>query len=63
MVSSERQFILFFQVNLRDPQSRRLKSHPGQVFYVASKIAKMRKIDVGDVLKANRDNVRALYGI
>ena len=40
-----------------------VRSHPGLVFLVAAKIAKMRGIAVGDVLKANRDNVRALYGI
>ena len=40
-----------------------VRSHPGLVFFVAAKIAKMRGIAVGDVLKANRDNVRALYGI
>ena len=54
------------QVNLKNrfgPRAGRLVSHPGLVFLVAAKIAKMRGIAVGDVLKANRDNVRALYGI
>jgi len=53
-------------VNIKDRRPHKngqLKSHPGLVFLVASKIAKMRGITVGDVLKANRDNVRALYGI
>ena len=56
----------FLQVNIKDRRPHKnghLKSHPGLVFLVASKIAKMRGITVGDVLKANRDNVRALYGI
>ena len=61
-------FITFFvlQVNLKNrygARAGRLVSHPGLVFLVAAKIAKMRGIAVGDVLEANRDNVRALYGI
>ena len=61
-------FITFFvlQVNLKNrygSRAGRLVSHPGLVFLVAAKIAKMRGIAVGDVLEANRDNVRALYGI
>ena len=60
--------LLALQVNIRTPgwkgaKPGPLKSHPGLVFLVASKIATMRGIAVGDVLKANRDNVRALYGI
>ena len=60
-------YLLFvLQVNIKKTFGKtagRLQSHPGLVFLVASKIAKMRGIAVGDVLKANRDNVRALYGI
>ena len=54
------------QVNIKNkggPRVGKLASHPGLVFLVAAKIAKMRGIAVGDILKANRDNVRALYGI
>ena len=57
---------LLYQVNIasrRQPHPGKLLSHPGLVFLVAAKIAKMRGIAVGDILKANRDNVRALYGI
>ena len=60
-------YLLFvLQVNIKKTFGKtagKLVSHPGLVFLVASKIAKMRGIAVGDVLKANRDNVRALYGI
>ena len=57
-------FMIVLQVNIpHGKKPDRLMSHPGLVFLVASKIATMRGIAVGDVLKANRDNVRALYGI
>ena len=68
MAHSVKNYLTCFvlQVNIKNrhgPRAGRLVSHPGLVFLVAAKIAKMRGIAVGDVLKANRDNVRALYGI
>ena len=38
-------------------------NHPALVLYVAKEIAKLRQINVDDVLRASRSNTRALYGV
>ena len=38
-------------------------THPALAFYVAKEIAKLRKVDLVDVLKCVRTNTRTLYGV